>query len=392
MTASPPWTLAVDLGAETVLVAVGDADGEEVLANGTGGFGTPAAVYLRNWGNAAADPRRVQESLVVGAGALRRAPGDPSRYLPAPREHVGALDVPLGGVRVATRLVIAAILSRAFAAAARERCGAPSAVVLTHPALWGAIRTDVLREAARDAATEVFGADKVVRLHTVAEPVAAALAVGAGTAEAPLAVLDVGAVSTDLTVLGSDAGGVPVPLAAPCTLEIGGQILDQVIVGLALAQLTESERDALASPRSREQRARAWLLWQNARRTREELSTGARAALVVPGGADDTPRTLQVSRPDFEAQAAPMLTRVAAAVRATLSQVERPCAVVALIGGASRTPALGAVAAAVCSRPPSAVEHPETTVVLGALRSLHVAPTGATRESRPTGSMPDPRR
>ncbi len=93
--------------------------------------------------------------------------------------------------------------------------------MLTHPADWGAVRVALLVSAAQGLAASV---------RTMAEPVAAAVQQGASVPEgAVLAVLDVGAGTTDVSVLRAEDGDFQV-LATRGDPHFGGADIDEALM------------------------------------------------------------------------------------------------------------------------------------------------------------------
>ncbi|HEY3506393.1 MAG TPA: Hsp70 family protein [Actinocatenispora sp.] len=304
--------------------------------------------------------------LVVGRDAALLARADPARFEPCPKRRVGDVTVLLGDREVPVLDLIAAVLAR-VADEARRVAGRLPPAVLTHPALWGRTRRDVLAAAAAAAGLSVAG--------MVAEPTAAATyftAVLGGelrTGQA-LAVFDFGGGTTDVTVVRRAGSGFDVAATGGLD-DLGGVDLDAVIVEQVGARLTGPAAESwqrLARPSGPDDLRRRTLLWQDARHAREMLSRTAAAPLHVPGDAAGT----HLTRAEFERWATPLIARAVAETSRTVGRAglaSGQLAGVFLVGGTSRTPLVSRLLHQTFDMAPTVLEQPETAVAEGAARS-----------------------
>jgi Ethanolamine utilization protein EutJ (predicted chaperonin) len=305
--------------------------------------------------------------LLTGADAVQAAAAHPGGFEPHPKRRVDEGTVWLGEHEVAVTDLIAAVLERAAREACRVVGASPESVVLTHPAMWGRARFDILRRAAGQAG---LGA-----LSLVPEPVAAAAYfatvldrdVGVGRV---LAVYDLGAGTFDISLVRRNGSGFET-LAAAGLDDLGGIDLDQLVVEHA-RRLTTATADAewgrLDWPQSAEDQRARRTLWESARGAKERLSRHAAADLYVPLAN----KTVQITRDEFELAARPLLQRSVELTLATLRQAgvtREALAGLFLVGGSSRVPLVATLLHRTLGRAPTVIDQPELAVATG---SLHV--------------------
>jgi len=347
--------VAVDFGTSSTCVAITLDDEQPRVVVIDGSPLMPSAVY--------ADGR----TLFVGAEAQRQAALDPSRYEPTPKRRIDEGSLLLGDTVVPVRRVITAVLERAVREARNLVGGkAVDMLVLTHPAEWGTVRIGLLRSAAQGLAASV---------RTVAEPVAAAVLYGAGSADGMvLAVLDVGAGTTDVSVLRRERSEFRV-LATRGDPHFGGADIDEALMGELGARLGPEERpawDFVAGGQGLQERRRRRALRADVRGAKESLSRHSYADVPLPGSLPDG----HVTRADLERLIAQRLVSVVEMLAATLREAGALDAAggcragVFLVGGSSRIPLIATTVYQRLGVLPLSTEQPETVVARGALRLL----------------------
>lgn len=355
--------VAVDFGTSSTCVAlsVDEQPARVVVIDGSPLM--PSAVY--------ADGR----TLFVGAEADRQASLDPSCYEPTPKRRIDEGSLLLGDTVVAVPRVIAAVLSRAVREARTLAGGAAvDVLVLTHPADWGTRRIQLLTSAAAGLAT---------RITVLPEPVAAAVEHGAGVPDgALLAVLDIGAGTTDVSVLrrGEDRFRV---LATRGDPNFGGADVDQLLLDELGRRLPLEHRaawEAVHVSQELDARRQRRGLRIDVRGAKESLSRHSYADVPLPGGLADGHLTRAELERLIHARAESVVDLLAAALHdAELRAAEtapagahpktKP-AEVFLVGGSSRIPLFATTVHRRLGVLPVSTDQPETVVARGALRAL----------------------
>lgn len=354
-----PWqtSLGVDLGTTHTVAVLGPPDGREQPLLFDSSPLLPSAVF-------GAAGRR----LVVGRDALREGRLAPERLEQHPKRRVDEGVVLLGTDEYPVVEVFAALLRRVAEEAARA-AGAPSRVVLTHPATWAAPRRQILTEAAAAAG---FGS-----VTLVPEPVASAVyfttvlrqEVPAGGA---LVVFDLGAGTFDTSVVARRPDGGWEVLCADGNDTVGGVDLDEAVVEWVGRPLAARDpglwRRLIDSPATEDRRHRQQL-YDEARVAKEQLSRQATATVRVPLFDVD----VHVTREEFEGLARPLLEQAVVLTAATLVRSgQRPdrLAGLFLVGGSSRIPLVATLLHQRLGVAPTLIEQPELVVAYGSLQTL----------------------
>ncbi|APU21891.1 Hsp70 family protein [Actinoalloteichus sp. GBA129-24] len=345
--------LAVDFGTSNTVAALRIDGGPARLLLFDGWPVLPSAVLSGRDG-----------TLVVGREALRGARLDPARFEPHPKERIDEGEVLLGDAVVPVVSLIASVLRRVAAEAARV-----DRVVLTHPADWHATRRGVLLAAAREAGW-------LGDVRVVAEPVAAAgLAPDVAPGQA-IAVFDMGGGTTDVAVLRRGATGWEV-LAEAGLPDLGGRDLDQLLLEhLGVAHLVR-----LGDVASR-RRARA--VAEDVQAGREALSQYPQTDIPLPPPLPDA----HLTRDELEGILASALDRAVGLLADTV--LATPVVAVHLVGGATRMPLVARLIGRRLGLVPTIVDSPETAVVLGALAPT-AAPTPPASAPASSAQSPVPR-
>ncbi|GAA3018918.1 type VII secretion-associated protein [Actinokineospora globicatena] len=354
--------VAVDFGTSSTCVAVSVRGREPQVVVVDGQPLLSSAVYAGSDG-----------TLFVGQEAERQAALDPSRFEPHPKLRVDEAELLLGDLVIPVPQVFRAVLGRAVAEARRVAGGlAVDQLVLTHPADWGGVRTQVLRQAATGLAN---------RVHLVPEPVAAAV-FHAASFPGPgriLAVLDLGGGTVDVSVVRTEPNTTLFTvLSTKGNPSFGGADVDQLLMEHLGRVVGHPEAwEALTQGRDLLDRRRRRVLRQDVRGAKETLSRHTYADIPLPSPFPDA----HITRDDLERLIA---EPIGAAVDLTLAAVRDAGLVPAqlsgifLVGGASRIPLVARLVAERTGVVPVTLDQPETVVARGALRAVSpdIAHTG----------------
>jgi actin-like ATPase involved in cell morphogenesis len=340
--------LGVDLGTTWTAAAISTDGSTEALTLGNRTVAIPSVVAIdgdRTLVGEAAE-RHLLTAPADGAREFKRRLGDETPYL-------------LGGAPYGAEALMGRLLADVVGTATERLGAAPDEVVLTHPATWGAYKTDLLHEAGR-----VAGLDRVTLLG---EPQAAALhyvRLGRVAAGDVVAVYDFGGGTFDVAVV--RCGDVPELLGTPEGLErLGGIDLDQAVLATVNAAVDGKlgELDA-ADPEVARGLARLRAACTDAK---EVLSADTDAVIdvQVPGLATQ----VRVTRGELEGALRPRLDDTVAAVERAIASAGLTAAELAgvlLVGGSSRIPLVAEQVAARLGRPVLLDADPKLVVALGA--------------------------
>lgn len=348
------YTLAVDYGTSNTVALLRWPDGRVRPLLFDGSPLLSSAVYAEDGGH-----------LLVGRDAIHGARREPARFEPNPKRCIDYFDVLLGGRTLAVTDLVAAAFHRVSEEARQVTGGAPTSVVLTHPAEWGGARRSVLVDAAA-----VVG---WVAPSLVPEPVAAATYFAAVLGHripvgSCVVVYDLGAGTFDVSVVRRDAEGHQT-LACRGLDDLGGVDFDQKIIDLlgdALVATAPAEWKQLTAPQTLAERRHARMLRDDARTAKEQLSRSASATVLVP----ILDRDAVVTRVEFDALARPLIARTVevtiATIRAARIEPTR-IAGVFLVGGSTRIPLVATELHRALRIAPTVLEQPEIVVAEGAL-------------------------
>lgn len=316
---------------------------------------------------------------LAGEKALRQAVLFPERAVRVPkRALVAASSVILGDAEVLVTGLVAAVLGRIYHEAVRfQGDQPPQAVVLTHPARWGDVPLERLRQAATEA-----GIEAPVLLP---EPVAAAWWFGAPTAaggpvdaDGLVGVFDFGGGTLDTAVLRAVPGGFAIAGPPGGDPHLGGEDFDEMLFQ-HLSELAHDRdelawADVFAGTGARARRELA-ILRDDVTAAKEALSEANAYDVLVPGFDDE----FRVTRPELEELVGPALDGGVAEMGATITAAGvEPAALggLYLTGGSSRMPLVAVRLATALGVMPQMRDDPKAAVVLGALTYLKAgAPT-----------------
>lgn len=350
------YVLAVDVGTSFTAAAIVRTDQNaprvpESLPLGLRGTAVPSVVYYPEEG-----------PVLVGEAAERRGLDSPERVVREFKRRVGD-DVPIAvGTLSLPAEDVFATMARWVADRAEEREGAPpSDIILSHPATWGAHRTQRILAA--------LAAKGLANVTLISEPEAAALHYAAQVRVedgSTIAVYDLGGGTFDTAVLKKTDAGHFELLGRPEGIEgLGGADFDAAVLryvahhaGLVLANLDPSEPGALAAlARLRRECVEA----------KEALSADSEASISVllPG----IQQQVRLVRSDFEAMIGEPVRETVDALEGSLQDLgltPADLSAVLLIGGSSRIPLVAQLISEQLDRPIAVDADPKSSICLGA--------------------------
>ncbi|WP_178379832.1 Hsp70 family protein [Cryptosporangium aurantiacum] len=314
----------------------------------------------------------VDGGLLVGKAAQHTAQRHPAAFEPHPKRHL--ID---GGVLLGERewLPVEVVTSvfRRIADEVDRVTGIPTTdsgldeVVLTHPAVWGGPRRQVLLDAAARVGWH--------RVRLVAEPLAAAAAFVHDHPDrlppgAIALVYDLGAGTFDATVVRAEPDRGYTVLATGGIPDVGGADVDHAIVASFAAAYPahESTWARLLNPATTADRRARWTFLEQVRTAKEILATSATTFVHVPHLDDE----IVLGREQLDELTRPLIERTLAACHEVLRQTGlRPETLhaVFLVGGSTRLPGLTRGLHRSLGHPPTVLDQPELVVATG---SLHV--------------------
>ena len=151
------YVLGVDVGTTFTAAATHRGGRTEIAALGNHAPPIPSLVFLREDGE-----------ILVGEAAERRGVAEPHRLAREFKRRVGdETPILLAGSPYSAERLIAAVLREVVAMVSAREGGKPAAIAVSHPANWGAFKTDLLRQAC--------GLAGLQDVTLVTEPVAAAV-------------------------------------------------------------------------------------------------------------------------------------------------------------------------------------------------------------------------
>ena len=344
------YALGIDLGTTYSAAATARDDRVEIFQLGERAATIPSIVVLRADGE-----------VLTGDAAERRSLGEPTRTAREFKRRLGdPTPIILGGTPYGAEALLAHLLRAIVARVSEQSGGAPDAIVVTHPASYGAYKIDLLEQAVRQA--------DIANVTLLTEPEAAAVhyaqqeRVPVG---AVIAVYDFGGGTFDATMLRKTESGFE-QLGRPEGMErLGGIDFDEALFRrvMTMVQATGAEVNA-NDPATLAAIAR---LREECRRAKEALSsdTDATIAVVLPGLQTE----MRLTREEFEEMIRPRITETIGALgRAAKSAgldfdgVDR----ILLVGGSSRIPLVAEMVREATGRPIAVDAHPKHSMALGA--------------------------
>jgi molecular chaperone HscC len=337
--------LGIDLGTTNCACAVFRGGAVEMIPNSLGHFLTPSAVSVDD-----------KEQIVTGLPARERQSTHPDRTVTAFKRYMGTPRICKLGSQAFKPEELSALMLRSLKRDAEAYLGEPvTEAVITVPAYFN----DKQRKATRRAG-ELAG---LVVERLINEPTAAALAYGIHQRDRQtrFLVFDLGGGTFDVSILEIFEGIIEVRASAGDN-RLGGEDFNEVLIDLARKRFAEAlGRDA------RENDPLYQRLREAAERARRALSDGDTATMSFVW--KDQPYSLDVTADAFEAECAPLLTRLRDPVLRSMrdsSVAMEGLDEVILVGGATRMPLIRRAVTRMFGRFPSAKVNPDEAVAHGA--------------------------
>jgi molecular chaperone HscC len=341
--------VGIDLGTTYSLVAIVVNGEPRVLPNAVGELLTPSAVHVDDDG-----------AILVGSAARARAATHPEHTALAFKRDMGTDRKITLGKRSFTPEELSACVLAELKRDAEAALGEPiTEAVVTVPAYFGELQRRATRDACELAGLHV---ERIIN-----EPTAAALAYGLNHRERELraVVLDLGGGTFDVTVLEIMEGVIEIQASSGDT-RLGGEDFVDVMVEHCTACLQKlhgaSVEGSIGQARLREAVELA-----KRRLSRDEQTSLAIPALPTSKGPIDV--ELPLERAKLEELFRPLLERMAAPIGRALRDAgrePRDVEEVLLVGGATRMPCIGRLAAQLFGRLPLRALPPDEAVALGA--------------------------
>ena len=359
------WILAIDFGTTSTAAAIRVGDSvERIEIDGLPRM--PSLVYWREGTGAARTGR-----LVLGQEADELSGLAPWCLERTPKRRIGDEFMRLGEKELRVVDVVGAILRKVAEEAISLRGGElPGELRLTHPARWGHLRLEKLRQAA-----EVAGFGSPV---FVPEPVAAATHFASERLSAGqhVAVYDLGGGTFDTAVLRRTEDSFELVGAPGGDENLGGEDFDDRLYRYLGRQLARDKWQAL-----RESTDRPWTqanreLLRNAHKTKEFLSRSAQYEFYMPPPIDQ----------ELLASAEGFRELIIGDVEATVAELEHTIrgagveptqlAAIYLAGGSSRIPIISRIIQQRLGQLPESLDDPKVVTALGAARLPSVSTAG----------------
>lgn len=346
------YQLGIDLGTTFTGAAVHRDGRVEVASLGSRTTAIPSVVLLRD-----------DETVLTGEAAVRRALSEPGRVAREFKRRLGdTTPIIVGGSPYSAESLMARLLRSVVEEVATREGGSADTIAVSHPANWGAYKTDLLHQAVLLADLDP---DHVV---FTAEPVAAATFYAHQERVEPgevVAVYDLGGGTFDAAVLRAGTDGFEI-LGRPEGIErLGGIDFDAAVfshVVKAVGGLFE-ELDP-DDPATQNAVAR---LRQECVDAKEALSSDTDA--VVPVLLPNIQTEVRITRAEFEGLIRPSLADSIASLRRALRSADVEAdqvTKVLLVGGSSRIPLIAQLVSAELGRPVAVDTHPKHAISMGA--------------------------
>jgi len=359
------YQLGVDLGTTYTAAAVHRGGASQIVELGNRTATIPSVIFLTDDG-----------TILTGESANRRAVTEPGRVAREFKRRIGdPTPILLGGTPYSAESLSAQLLRWVIGRVTEREGEAPQRVAVTHPANWGPYKLDLLHQAIRIA--------DLTDVVTLTEPEAAAIhystleRIAAGNT---VAVFDLGGGTFDAAILRKKAEGFEF-LGQPEGIErLGGIDFDEAV----FAFVTRSLGGAFETldPTDANTVAAVSRLRRDCVDAKEALSgdTEVTIPVVLPTLQTD----VRLTRSEFEQMIRPSLADTIGAMQRAIRSADMSMDdidLVLLVGGSSRIPLVGQMAAGELGRPVAVDVHPKHSIALGAARAAAASPEGAHLEA-----------
>ena len=340
--------IGIDLGTTYTVVATMEGHRPRIVPNAQGLYLTPSVVCVDGEG-----------LPLVGEPAKRAAAAMPHMAVFSIKRRMGSDYRVKVGDREYTPAEVSGIILQKVKADAEEQLGERiDRAVITVPAYFNDRQRQATREAGALAGLEV--------MRIINEPTAAALAYGLHREEAHTVVVwDLGGGTFDVSILELGEGIFEVRAVSGDTW-LGGDDFDLRIAD----HLAEMYRSITGTGFPSDLGSRQWLK-EAAEKAKIELSSGLVARVQLPTPDSERPRyvELELGRVRMESIVQELLGRMVAPTHEALAgaglsveQIDR----VILVGGATRMPAVRALAGQLFRKEPYRYVQPDLAVAVGA--------------------------
>ncbi|MFN0028955.1 MAG: Hsp70 family protein [Acidimicrobiales bacterium] len=357
------YRLGVDLGTAYSSAAVAVDGRARIVPLGNRSAVLPSVVLLRPDG-----------AVLVGEAADRRGMAEPDRVAREFKRRFGdPTPFDLGGTKLLAEQLMGQLLVAIYRATVEREGTAPDRLALTHPAMWGSQKRQVLLRAVQEAAAEHGLALPPIML--VSEPEAAAIYYAESEHIAlgeVVAVYDLGGGTFDAALLRRSTAGFE-PMGPPEGIDrLGGVDFDAAVYSHVNRFLDGAiDRLDLRDPAVAAGVAR---LRADCVEAKEALSadTDVTIAVLLPGLRTE----LRLTRPELESMIRPALQDTLGALQRAMRSahvVPADVRVVLLVGGSSRIPLVAQLVGAAVGRPVAVDVHPKHAVALGAALAADAA-------------------
>ncbi len=365
------YALGIDVGTSYSAAATAREGRVEIFQLGERAATIPSVVVVRADGE-----------VLTGDAAERRSLAEPTRTAREFKRRLGdPIPIIIGGTPYSAEALMAHQLRAIMGRVTEELGERPVAIVVTHPASYGAYKIDLLELAIRQAG--------IANATLLTEPEAAAVQYARRErvpTGAVVAVYDFGGVSFEATILRKTEDGFE-QVGRPEGIErLGGIDFDEAIFNRVMTMVRSSGIAVdLEDPATLAAIAR---LREECRRAKEALSfdTDASVAVMLPGLQTD----IRLTREQFEDMIRPRIDETIWALMQAVKSadvdfegVDR----ILLVGGTSRIPLVAEVVREATGRPVAVDAHPKHAMALGA---AFVAETRRLDRSRVTAAAAHP--
>src|SRR5215470_13601545 len=364
------YGVGIDIGTTHTAVAVWQQGRAVSVPLGGRSHSVPSVLYQREDG-----------TFLFGEAAVQRGISDPGRVVREFKRRFGdTVPIMVGGRGFTSEDLMGQLLRWVLNVVAEGEGRPPAHVTLTHPAIWGAHRRDLLVTAAQRAGVSDVG--------LLPEPVAAAAYYASAERLETgrlLAVYDLGGGTFDATVVRKTPAGFAIQGAPSGDDNLGGVDFDQVVMdhvtadlGPAWHGLDVDDPAVLAAVAQ---------LREHVTMAKETLSsdTEATVPVILPG----VTKRVRIVREEFEnairfsiLRSVELLAGAIESAGATPGEVQT----VLLIGGSSRIPLVSQLIGGELGIPVSVDAHPKYATCLGAAitAGARLAPVALTVPSSST--------